>query len=156
MKYLMLITVLTFCLSYSSCAQKQTAVPAAVENAFKARFPQAEEVKWDMEREGEWEAEFEMNEEEMSANFMADGAWAETEAEIEKENLPQAVKDAVATQFADYELEEAWTVESPEHPNAYEVKLEKGETTVKATFSPEGQLLGQKTKSEEGEEEEKD
>ena len=101
-----------------------------------------------MEDENEWEAEFKMDGKEMSANFKADGTWAETETEIKTADLPQAVKDAIAAQFAGYEMEEASMVETPEMAAAYEVELEKGETTIEAMFSADGTVLKQKTETE--------
>lgn len=147
MKYLLLVTMLTFGILSTSCAQKQAA-PAAVQTAFKAKFPTVQKAKWDMEDANEWEAEFKTDGKEMSANFKADGTWLETETEIKTADLPQAVKDAIAAQFAGYEMEEATTVETPGQPMAYEVELEKGKTTIEAMFSADGTLISQKTESE--------
>ncbi|MCB0520025.1 MAG: PepSY-like domain-containing protein [Lewinellaceae bacterium] len=147
MKYLLLVTVLTFGFFSSSCAQKQAA-PAAVQSAFKAKFADVQKAKWEMEDEGEWEAEFKMNGKEMSANFKADGTWLETETEIKTADLPQAVKDAIAAQFSGYKMEEASLVETPDMAAAYEVELEKGETTIEALFKADGTLVKQKAESE--------
>lgn len=144
----MLAAMFTFGILSTSCAQKPAA-PAAVQSAFKAKFPNVQKAKWEQEDEGEWEAEFKMNGKEMSANFKADGTWLETETEIKTSALPQTVKDAIAAQFAGYEMEEATTVETPGQPMAYEVELEKGETTVEALFKADGTLIKQKTESEE-------
>ena len=72
-------------------------VPAAVLTAFKQKFPQAAEVEWKKEKDGNWEAEFEMGEKEseMSATFDPSGKWLETETEISIADLPVAVKAAV-------------------------------------------------------------
>ena len=151
MKYLMLITVLSFGILSTSCAQGKKAAPAAVMAAFKAKFPTVQKAKWDMEHEGEWEAEFKSGGKEMSANYKADGTWLETETELKEADLPQAVKDAVAAQFAGYKSEEASLVETPGQPAAYEVELEKGETTVEALFSADGTLVKQKVEEEDDE-----
>ena len=145
----MLVSLLTFGIIATSCAQGNMTAPSGVQTAFKAKFAAAQKVKWDMEDENEWEAEFKMNGKEMSANFSSDGTWLETEAEIKTSALPQAVKSAIAAQFAGYEMEEATTVESPGKPMAYEVELEKGETTIEAVFGADGTLIKQKTESEE-------
>ena len=148
MKYLLLFTMLTFGVLSTSCAQNKKAAPATVQAAFKAKFPTVQKAKWDMEDENEWEAEFKMNGKEMSANFKNDGTWLETETEIETAALPQAIKDAIATQFDGYKMEEASLVETPEMAAAYEVELEKGETTIEALFSSDGSLIKQKTEKE--------
>jgi Putative beta-lactamase-inhibitor-like, PepSY-like len=154
MKYLMLITVLSVGILSTSCAQGKKTAPAAVQTAFKAKFPTVQKAKWEMEHEGEWEAEFKSGGKGMSANYKADGTWLETETELKQADLPQAVKDAVAAQFAGSEVEKVNLVEAPGQPTGYEVELEKGETTVEALFSAEGALLSQKTE-EEGEDDEK-
>lgn len=152
MKYLVLATVLTFSFISTSCAQNKKSAPAAVQAAFKAKFTNVQKAKWDMEDDNEWEAEFKMNDQEMSANFKSDGSWLETETEIKTASLPQAVKDAITANFAGYEMEEASLVETPEMAAAYEVELEKGETTIEALFSAEGKLLKQKKEEEDDDE----
>lgn len=145
----MLIVVLSFGILSTSCAQNKKAAPAAVTTAFKAKFPTVQKAHWDMEHEGEWEAEFKSGGKEMSANFKADGTWLETETELKEADLPQAVKDAVAAQFPGSKVEEVNLVETPGQPAGYEVELEKGEVAVEALFSADGTLLKQQAEQEE-------
>ncbi|MBI1226616.1 MAG: hypothetical protein GC192_15390 [Bacteroidetes bacterium] len=149
MKYLMLVTVLSFGILSTSCAQGKKAAPAAVQAAFKAKFPTVQKAKWDREDENEWEAEFKKDGKEMSANFSNDGTWLETETEIKTADLPQAVKDAIASQFAGYKMEEASLVQTAELATAYEVEIEKGETTIEVLFGADGSVIKQKTEKEE-------
>lgn len=150
MKYITLVAVFCLGIISTSCAQK-TPAPEAVKSAFKAKFPTVQKVKWDQEGDNEWEAGFKMNGKEMSANFDGSGAWLETETEIKKSGLPQAVRDAIAAQFAGYKVEEVARVETPEMAEAYEVEVEKGETTIEALFKDDGTLIKQKTESEDDE-----
>ena len=117
--------MLIFGIISTSSAQGKKAAPAAVQTAFKTKFPTVQKAKWDVEEEGEWEAEFKTGGKEMSAIFKADGTWLETETEIKTANLPQAVKNALAAQFAGSKIEEANLVEMPGQPTAYEVELRK-------------------------------
>jgi hypothetical protein len=145
--------MLSFGILSTSCAQGKKAAPAAVQAAFKAKFPTVQKVKWDLEHEGEWEAEFKSGGKEMSANFKADGTWLETETELKEADLPQAVKDAAAAQFPGSKAEEVNLVETPAQPAGYEVELENGEITVEALFSADGTLLKQKTGKEDEDDE---
>lgn len=154
MKHFMFAAMFSFGILSTSCAQRPTA-PAAAQSAFKNKFPSAQKVKWDQEEEGEWEAEFKMNGKEMSANFKADGTWLETETEIQADDLPQAIRTAINSQFVGYKTEEAAMVETPGSATAYEAELEKGDTTIEATFGADGKLLKQKTESEDDEKGEK-
>ncbi len=69
--------------------------PQAVVTAFQQKFPGVKDVDWDKEKNGEWEAEFEQNGVEMSANFTAAGQWIETETEIKPSELPAPVRTAL-------------------------------------------------------------
>ena len=151
MKYLLLITVFSFGLLSTACGQNEKTAPQTVQTAFKAKFPTVSNPQWEMEGDGEWEAEFKMNGKEMSANFKTDGTWLETETELNKSNLPAAVKKAIASKFPGMEIEEATLVEMPGKASAYEVEMEKGETTIEALFSADGKVLKQKTEKEEEE-----
>lgn len=90
-----MMLILTFCFgaSFSVCAQK--APPAAVVTAFNQKFSNIKELKWEKEKNGAWEAEFEQGEVDMSANFSADGKWLETETEIKVAELPAPVQAAL-------------------------------------------------------------
>ena len=69
--------------------------PQAVLNAFNQKFPGITDVDWSKEKNGEWEAEFDLNKGEVSANFAANGTWLETETELQFMDLPAPVKAAL-------------------------------------------------------------
>lgn len=135
------------------CAGAQTtAAPQAAAQAFQKKFPAASAVQWEEETKGVFEADFKLNGTKMSACFDANGNWLETETAIKKKELPEAVRLAIAKDFADYEIEEAEKVDKPEGI-AYEVELEKEEgdeeTVVEALYSADGKLLKQTKENEE-------
>ena len=137
--------------------QNKIDVPKVVTDAFSAKYPTAKKVEWEMEDATEYEAEFKLGGAEMSANFKTDGTWLETEMEINKEDLPEVVKTAIATQFSDYELEDAEQVEKPGAAMAYEVQLENEatDTEIEAVFGADGTLIKQEVKTEEEDEDNK-
>jgi hypothetical protein len=132
----MLMAVLSITNTY---AQKLNAdkVPVAVMNAFKAKFPTAEKVKWSMENAKEYEAEFKVGKVEQSANFSENGTWLETEAEISKSQLPQAVIDAINKKYPNCKIEEVEQASSPENSLFYGVTIKfngkKFDIDLKAT-----------------------
>lgn len=72
--------------------------PTEVSAAFRKKFPAAPaDVDFHKERNGEWEAEFEQNGKETSANFAADGRWLETETEVTAAALPAALQTTLQT-----------------------------------------------------------
>ena len=90
MKKIFLIAGCLLAIASTGCSRKIN-VPAAVTNAFNNKFPGATEVKWEKENAKEYEAEFTLNGDNVSANFGADGTWVETETVIKVADLPAAV-----------------------------------------------------------------
>lgn len=146
MKTLIIGMSLLIAISFSSCDQEKA--PEKVKAAFNQKFPNAEETDWEMEKENEWEAEFEVDEKEMSATFSQDGMWLETETEVEVEDLPASVKQTLKAQFKDYEVEETEYVESPES-NGYEIELEGKDGDIEILIGKDGEVLKQNPEKDE-------
>jgi hypothetical protein len=137
---------------------KEVTVPAAVQDAFSKQFPNAGNVKWSMESENEYEAEYELDKNNQASNYDVSGKWLVTETEISKSNLPDSVKSTLTKEFEGYKIIKAEKVENPVKGISYEVKFEKGEFTFVAEFSSEGKVLNSKKanekEDEQGEEDE--
>ena len=93
MQKLSLFFLLLFSASCGINAQKTP--PPAVSSSFASQFKNVTDVDWEKEKNGDWEAEFEQNGSEMSANFNAAGALLETETEIQFDALPAPVQAAL-------------------------------------------------------------
>ncbi len=130
-------------------------VPEAVKTAFSKKYPAAKKVEWELERVGEYEAEFKLNDQEMSANFSEDGIWVGSETEIKIVDLPQIIQEAVGATFPNTKIEEAELAEKPNNILVYEVELEdeKQEIEFKAIFSADGTFIKKEIEEEENEEE---
>lgn len=142
----------------SACGHKEKEAentPKAVETAFQQKFPDAKKVKWEKENENEWEAEFEMNGKEYSANFLSDGTWKETEYEISLSEIPEEVMHTIDAQFPDHEVEE---VELSERAlgNVYEFELESADEEVEVEITADGSSMKKTYKNEEEQEEEQE
>lgn len=134
-------------------AESQEKVPQAVKDAFMKKFPNVHKVDWEKESATEWEAEFQMNRMEYSANFLADGTWRETEHEIDEKEVPQVVMASLKSNFPDYEIEESEMAETRE-VTVYEFGIEKGETEIEVVIDKNGKVV--KKQMEEDEEDEND
>ena len=128
-------------------------VPAAAKAKLKALYPEAESVKWDTEAPN-YEANFEVNDVEMSILLDAKGNLLETETGLEIKNLPAAVKASLSKAFFGYEIKEAAKIVK-KGKTTYEAELKKGETKLDAIFSPNGKLIKKIEKQEKDEESEK-
>ena len=136
MKKMMFLLIMGLGAAFTACAQKTP--PAAVVTAFNQKFPGVQDVDWDKEKNGEWEAEFEEGEVDMSANFSADGKWLETETEIAVSALPQPVRDYLATNFKGKKIKEAAKIITPDGKTTYEAEV-KGQGDL--LFDAEGKLV---------------
>lgn len=135
----------------AACSMKAQDVPQKVKDAFSKKFPTAQKVKWDKEKNNEWEAEFKMNGKEYSANFSSEGEWKETESEIKTTELPASVKKTLETEFAGYKIEEAELAETLQG-TFYEVEVEKDKKEFEVVLSKDGKVI----KKEESKDEDKD
>jgi hypothetical protein len=115
-------------------------VPSVVLNNFKKEFPKASDVEW--ERHGEqYNVEFEIGWfNDYEAWFSASGELLKHTEEISEKDLPQAVKETIKNQYADYSIDDA--VKITENNTIYfMVEIEKGNEEKDLHFSAEGDLI---------------
>lgn len=145
-----------FLLILGACGQGPGAsdIPAAAKTAFGQRFPDVHLVKWETE-DTNYEANFTQHGTHWSAVFSATGAWMETEHVIPMEALPEAVRGAIASQYAGHELKKAEQADSPQGTH-YEVDLKKGGHKMEVVFSADGSVVKTEMGNEDGEEDESD
>ena len=149
MKNAIIISLLTVVFTIQSCEQKSESenVPEKVLTSFSDKFPDAKKVKWEMEDETEWEAEFKMNEKEYSANFKINGDWMETEFEIKNSEVPANIRSILDQNFKDYEIEKAEIAESVSG-ESYEFQIEVGEEEFEVVIDAQGNLTKEKATEE--------
>lgn len=116
--FFVLIAVIAISLSANCQSLK---VPSVVKNAFAAKYPGATNVEWGKENAKEYEAEFKLNNENVSANFGLDGTWIESETVIPITNLPAAVSSAVIQKNPGATITMAEKLEMPGGKLLYEV-----------------------------------
>jgi hypothetical protein len=141
--------IATGLLCLAAPAQVLTAdqVPAAVKQAFQARFPAVKAAGWKVKSDKNYEAEFTVKGTEIAAKFDSAGKWLETESAISRSQVPKAVRTAVAKQFKGYKVVETQTVQRRnEERLIYELHLENTKEIVKAQLSADGTVLTQSAK----------
>ncbi|MCY7330663.1 MAG: PepSY-like domain-containing protein, partial [Saprospiraceae bacterium] len=97
----------------------QKTPPTAVMTAFNQKFPDMKDVDWGLEKNGQWEAEFDQNGVDMSADFSAEGTWLETETQIKVADLPAAVKTALNAK----KVKEAARIQRADGSTVYEAEV---------------------------------
>lgn len=123
-----------------SCSFAKTP-PKAVSDAFAKKFPTATKISWGIESPKEWEAEFTLNGEKISANFNENGTWLETEQEINAANLPKAILATLKMNYSDWKITEADKTETAKHGTLYEVDLKKGLKSKSLAYNEDGKFI---------------
>lgn len=123
--------------AYSLCQAK---VPDAVKIAFNNKFPGATDIKWEKENKKELEANFKMNNTDVSANFGLDGNWVETETTIPASALPAAVTNAVNTKYPGAVYGRTERIEKPGGKTLYEVNITVNGKKKELEMNPDGSL----------------
>ena len=131
--------VLTAAITISLSANCQgLRVPEAVKNAFAAKFPAATNISWGKENAKEYEAEFKLNNNAVSANFGTDGSWVETETTINASELPAAVSNAINIKYPGGKITRAERVEKPGDKTFYETIIKINGKSKEVEMNPDG------------------
>ena len=118
----------------------ETQLPDLVAKAFKRKFIDAKDVKW--EKEGRiYSAEFLLDESTTEVEFDTNGVWLSTEWEIPKEYTPQAIKSYIDTAYASYKFKELAYKDLPEDGKVYVAEVRKKKETVEVFFSLTGVFM---------------
>lgn len=137
MKKYLLLLIAFISVSLSALAVD---VPRAVMEAFTKKFPAATEVKWGKENSKEYEAEFKLNGNQVSANFLPDGSWVETESAIHISDLPGAVAAAVKSKYPNAVMVRAFKIEKATGAVAYETEFKTGNKKKELILNADGTL----------------
>ena len=132
------IIVLVLAMAGLSANCQSIKVPAAVKSAFSAKYPNAANVKWGKENAKEYEAEFKLNNNSISANFGPDGSWVETESVIPASQLPAAVSAAVKAKYPGALIALAEKTEQPGNKILYEVTVKVNGKKKSMEVKPDG------------------
>jgi hypothetical protein len=124
---------------------KDADVPKPVMDAFKKQYPGTNAKEWEKEKDGEYEAEFKMNNKEMSASYKADGTFIESEQEIKLDDLPQAIKNSISKSYPDFKIEEACRITSADGKTMYEAEIEKGKEEFDVIYDSAGNFIKKET-----------
>ena len=135
--FIVLVAVIVTGIS-ASC---QVKVTEAAKKAFAAKFPNATDVKWGKENATEYEAEFKLNNQPVSANFKMDGSWVETETTIKVNDLPQVVINAIKTKYPGNAITLAEKIEKTGGKFIYEAVIKVNGKKKEIEINPDGSFV---------------
>jgi len=109
-------------------------IPAAVTEAFKARYPHAEKVVWKDEITS-FEAQFTLNGFAMTADSNSKGEWQNSEKKIKFTDLPAAVNDGFKkSRYADWETTNVVEIDKNSESLQYRIEVKKSAVQKKYLF----------------------
>jgi len=116
-------------------------VPASVKNAFTKEYANATDVEWEKDMEN-YKVEFDVNRIENEVWYNASGTVVKKEQDIAEAELPQAVRDAVKSGYANHTLDDVEKVWQNNATN-YELELENGNEDKQVTFDANGKVIAE-------------
>lgn len=124
----------------SSKQVKKIIIPELVKKSFATKYPNVKKAKWDFEKPGQYEAEFNLGKVETSVLIDEKGNILEVETEMHKKDLPQPILNTLATDFIGYKFDEVEKVEA-KGITTYEMEAKKGKEEFELVFDINGKLL---------------
>jgi len=107
------------------------------------KYPNAKEIKWEKEN-GNYEAEFEVEETDYSLLIDVSGKILETEIEIKVDALPANAKAYISKNYAGQKIKEATKITDYKGVVTYEAEI-KGKDLI---FDSNGNFIKEKTEQE--------
>ena len=125
------------------CASCQLAdPPEKVLKAFQDKYPNAEKIAWNIDRNARHEADFTLDGTRFRADFDADGNWVETETSVKWDDLPDATKAAFKDEGKKKDIVEIELVVSHEKGRFYDIEYKTSGHKQDIMITPNGQVLG--------------
>lgn len=131
------------CISLTAQAQtlRMDQVPKGVLQAFHAKYASAIQESWEQAGKDIYQVGYFYNKKSQTTRYDASGKWLETETEINFNQVPRAVSNAVSKQFDGYEIQMVSLIDGPSGDQTYEIILFKGKENYDVTFSAKGEVL---------------
>lgn len=124
-------------------AQNDSTTPEVVKKTFQTKYPGEDDPDWEKDDHGNWESHFKMDGISYRADFSPDGAWIETETSIDKDDLPQAIKDIIKAKYPDDEITEVEKVMHHSKGTFYDVEFKQKGKNHDVEFDPSGKVIGE-------------
>ncbi len=120
---------------------KDNKTPAIVSETFQKKYPGENDPDWEIDANGNYEAQFKKKGEKYRADFNPEGTWIETENSIKKKNLPEVIKDIIKTDYPDYEITEVERVDHATKGIFYDVEFKQKGKNKDVMFTEEGTII---------------
>jgi hypothetical protein len=109
-------------------------VPAPVSNNFVSMFPEAKNVEW-RDKLSDFQVFFMSGHAKCEAKFSLNGKWISTEKQIEKDSIPDKIKETLRSgKYAGWDIQSAYELIFPDQPAQYHIVVIKDNSPKKILF----------------------
>lgn len=136
-KTIVMLFLIIIASSVNAQKLKESDVPYNIKEAFKKSYPEAKELNWEKEKDGNYEANFEIGEVEQSLTLDRNGNMVELEEEIAVAELPEAAKAYLSKNYQGSKIKEAAKITDSKGVVTFEAEV-KGMDLI---FDNAGKLL---------------
>lgn len=144
-KYLVILSFLSIgivsCQETKKENKNESGVPEAVKISFQNKYPGENDPDWKQDDHGYWESHFKIDGEKYRADFNSDGSWVETENNIKKDELPEAIKKVIAKKYDDEKITEVERVDSAKKGIFYDVEFRQKGKNLDVEFREDGTII---------------
>lgn len=116
-------------------------IPSNVKQKINSLYPDAKNIKWDVEGKGKYEAEFKINGVQTALLFDSKASLIETETKIDVSDLPSKVKDYISSEYAGVSITEAAKIIDSKGNLKYEAEIQEGKKSKDILFDQDGNRL---------------
>lgn len=135
------IIMLSATFAFSSCKSDGYVPAKNIVNAFKAKYPKAKQVEWEVKNTYQV-AEFREGLTEAKAWFDNNGNWMMTESDVSFRSLPAVIRNSFETgEYAKWKVEDVDKLERAGMETVYIIEVELGEQEVDLHYLENGTLV---------------
>jgi hypothetical protein len=116
-------------------------IPSNVKQKVKSMYPDAKNVKWDVEGKGKYEAEIYIDGVQTSLLFDSEASLIETETKISVSELPSKVRDYISSKYAGISITEAAKIVDSKGNLKYEAEIKEGKKSKDILFDQNGNIF---------------
>lgn len=116
-------------------------IPSNVKQKVNSMYPEAKNIKWDVEGKGKYEAEFKINGVQTALLFDSKASLIDTETKIDVSELPSKVRDYISSEYAGVSITEAAKIIDSKGNLKYEAEIQEGKKSKDILFDQDGNRL---------------
>jgi len=145
MKFLYTAVFSTMMMLVASCQDmkesKDSKVPQSVSANFQSKYPGENDPDWKLDANDNWEANFKIDGVKYRADYKPNGLWIETENSIDKNELPNTIRDAIERDYSDEKITEIERVTHHSKGLFYDVEFRRKGKNKDVEFREDGTEL---------------